>query len=172
MKKLVFVTVICAFTLLVKSSLAFAETTSAKKADNAVEITAITATINQYVKSINLLDMDLALKIWKDTNEVFFVHPRGHEHGWEAIKENFYSKTMGDSFSERNLVIHDSTIKVYGNTAVVEFYWDFYAKFQSDGTSLHTQGRETQVLIKDNRRWKLVHVHYSNMPLTGERQGF
>jgi ketosteroid isomerase-like protein len=61
---------------------------------------------------------------------------------------------------------------MYGDTAWAEFYWDFVAKFRKDGSPLKTQGRETQVYRKDNQGWRIVHVHYSNMPVTGEREGF
>jgi len=35
-----------------------------------------------------------------------------------------------------------------------------------------THGRETQVYRKVDGAWRLVHVHYSGMPVTGERLGF
>ncbi len=53
-----------------------------------------------------------------------------------------------------------------------EFYWSFDATMAKDATTIHTEGRETQVLEKTNQGWRIVHVHYSGMPVTGERQGF
>jgi ketosteroid isomerase-like protein len=55
---------------------------------------------------------------------------------------------------------------------VVEFYWDFVAKFRKDGSSITTHGRETQVYRRTPEGWRLVHVHYSGMPVTDQRQGF
>jgi hypothetical protein len=46
------------------------------------------------------------------------------------------------------------------------------AKFGKDGSPLTTQGRETQVYRKDNRRWRIVSVHYSDVPVTGETGTF
>src|SRR5438045_649522 len=52
----------------------------------------------------------------------------------------------------------------------IELY--FPAKFRKDGSPLTTHGRETQLYRKEQGRWHLVHVHYSGMPITAERQGF
>ena len=76
-------------------------------------------------------------------------------------------------FQQRKLSIQQDKlhIQIFGATAVVEFYWDFEAKFK-DGPQLKTSGRETQVLQKIDGNWRIVHVHYSSLPVTGERQGF
>jgi len=48
---------------------------------------------------------------------------------------------------------------------VAEFYWDFVAKLRKDGSPITTHGRETQVYRKMQDGWRLVHVHYSGMPV-------
>ena len=101
-----------------------------------------------------------------------FIHPLGHERGWEAVKANVYAKLMGETFSERKLAVKDIVVHAYPDMAWAEFYWDFAAKLRSDGTTLTTRGRESQVYRKIDGRWRLVHLHYSGMPATGERQGF
>ncbi len=133
---------------------------------------AIRQMIAKYAQSIDEADTTLASQIWSDSPEVSFIHPLGHEHGLEQIKQNVYKHLMGDTFSERKLSIHDISVHVYGDTAWAEFYWDFAAKFRKDGSPLTTHGRETQVYRKEQGRWRLVHVHYSGMPVTQERQGF
>jgi ketosteroid isomerase-like protein len=133
---------------------------------------AIRALVASYVKSIDAADTALASTVWASTSDVSFIHPRGHERGWAAIKTNFYERTMGVSFSERKLSVKDLVISCYGEAAWAEFYWDFAARLRSDGSEVATQGRETQVYRKLNGTWRLVHVHYSGMPVTGERQGF
>jgi len=79
---------------------------------------------------------------------------------------------MGGMFSERQLTPHDISIHVHGDSAWAEFYWDFNAKRRTDGAPLTTHGRETQVYWKVDGRWRLVHVHYSGMPLSQDRSGF
>jgi len=124
------------------------------------------------VQSIDEADTALASQVWSDSPEVSFIHPLGHEHGFEQIKQSVYRRLMGDTFSERKLITRDISAHVYGDTAWAEFYWDFAAKFRKDGPPVTTHGRETQVYRKEQGRWRLVHVHYSGMPVAGERQGF
>ena len=79
---------------------------------------------------------------------------------------------MGDMFSERKLTITDIAIRVYGDAAWAEFNWDFVARLKKDGSPLNTKGRETQIYRKEPAGWRLVHVHYSGMPISEARQGF
>jgi ketosteroid isomerase-like protein len=130
---------------------------------------AIRGLIDAYTKSVSAADTTLAATILAQTPDVSFIHPMGHEHGWEAIKVNVYEQLMGQTFSERKLLVKDLTIHCYGDTAWAEFYWDFAAKLRKDGTPLTTHGRETQIYRKLGDTWRLVHVHYSGLPVLGER---
>jgi len=145
-----------------------------KPLDVNAEIAEIQSIIRQYAQVVDNdnVDTNLASQIWSNEGDISFIHPRGHECGWEQIKTNFYEKTMRDPFSERKLNIHDVVVHVLKDVAWVEFYWDFTAKFRSDGSTLTTSGRESQVYKKSERGWSLVHAHYSGMPVSGERQGF
>jgi ketosteroid isomerase-like protein len=133
---------------------------------------AIRSLIDKYAKSIDAADTTRGAEVWLDSPNVSFIHPLGHEHGFEQIKQNVYTRLMGETFSERKLSVHDLSIHVFGDSAWAEFYWDFAAKFRKDGSPLTTHGRETQLYHKIQGRWRLVHVHYSGMPGTAERQGF
>jgi hypothetical protein len=57
--------------------------------------------------------------------------------------------------------------------AIVEFYWIFDAVYSGENPApMQTRGRETQVMKKFGNEWRMVHVHYSGMPVPGERDGF
>jgi hypothetical protein len=111
----------------------------------------IKAVIDAYAKSIDDADINLASEIWSSSEEASFIHPRGHERGWEQVKRNFYEVTMGAWFSERKLKVHNVVIRMYRDTAWAEFYWDFVAKFRKDGSPLTTQERETQSTERTTR---------------------
>lgn len=128
--------------------------------------------VARYAKSVDEASTELAGQIWMDSPDVSFIHPLGHEHGFEQIKKNVYERLMGETFSERHLKPHDVSVHLYGTAAWAEFYWDFDARFRKDGSPITTHGRETQVYWKTAQGWRLVHVHYSGMPVTEERQGF
>ena len=133
---------------------------------------AIESLIATYAESIDKADTGLGAKIWDTEGNAVFIHPRGTESGWGEVATNFYGKTMGETFSKRSLRPKDLSIEVFGDTAIVVFLWDFYATVRADGSPLETHGRETQVLHRLNGSWKIAHVHYSNMPVTGDKEGF
>jgi len=128
--------------------------------------------ISKYAKSVDEADPALASQVWLDSPDVSFIHPVGHEHGFDQIKENIYGSLMGDTFSERNLTPHDISVHVYGDAAWAEFYWDFAAKLRRDGSPVTTHGTETQVYLRTADGSRLVHVHYSGMPATEVRRSF
>ena len=126
----------------------------------------ITALIMKYAQSVDAADTELASEIW--ANDASFIHPMGYERGWTSVKTNIYEKLMGETFSERKLNVTDIVVHAYPDMAWAEFNWDFVAKLRSDGTTLTSRGRESQVYRKTDGRWRLVHVHYSGMPVTEE----
>jgi ketosteroid isomerase-like protein len=128
--------------------------------------------IAKYAKAADEADTTLASQVWLDSPDVSFIHPLGHERGFQQIEQNIYKHLMGDTFSERKLSIHDISMYVYGDAAWAEFYWDFAAKFRKDGSPVSTHGMETQIYRRTADGWRLVHVHYSSMPTTEEPKGF
>ena len=144
----------------------------AQQRDTSADVDAIGRIIAKYAKSIDAADTTLASQIWWDSPEVSFIHPLGHEHGFDQIKADVYQRLMGETFSERKLTPRDITIHVYGDAAWAEFYWDFNAKFRKDGRPITTHGRETQIYRKFPSGWRIIHVHYSGMPITQPGQGF
>jgi ketosteroid isomerase-like protein len=127
--------------------------------------------VNSYVKAVEELDLELAKSIWSQDEKISFIHPKGHQKSWKEIREGFYLGAMG-SFGERKLAVKDLEIHILDDvTAWGVFYWEFNATFK-DGKKITTKGRETQVWKKEDGGWKIVHVHYSGMPVKGEREGF
>jgi len=126
--------------------------------------------IDQYVDSINKADPRIGGNIFLQSDSISFIHPKGYVKGWEKIEKNFYGM-FEKTFTQRALKISNQDIQIYGNMAVVVFSWVFDATF-NDGSPIQTKGRETQVYNKIDKEWKIVHIHYSNMPVTGERDGF
>lgn len=133
---------------------------------------AVRRLIARYADAVDTADVESVAEIWLHAADVSFIHPRGHERGWEAVRDNFFAKTMEDRFSKRKLTVRDVAVRVHGETAWAEFYWDFDATFREDGQPLATKGRETQVFRRAEDGWRIVHAHYSAMPVTGRREGF
>jgi len=138
---------------------------------DAASVQQIQALIEEYKRAVDNLDVDLARKIWSAGQEVSFIHPRGTERGREQVVSNFYGVTMG-TFSKRELRPDKADVHVYGDTAWSEFTWTFHATVKNGGPDITTRGRETQIYHKENGSWRIVHVHYSGMPLSGPMRGF
>lgn len=130
----------------------------------------IKSQLEKYKSSINAADAKQGAALFSQSNEVSFIHPRGHEHGWPAIEKGIYGM-FAETFTKRDLKSNDEHISVYGDTAWVEFYWVFDATLK-DSSPLQTKGRETQIWKKEGTEWRLMHVHYSSLPVTAPRQGF
>ena len=132
----------------------------------------IRSAVAKYAKSIDDADTNLAAEVWETSPNVSFLHPGGHEHGWDEVKRNIYEQAMRGMFAERKLSVRDVHVRVYGDAAWADFYWHFVAKLRKDGSQVETWGRETQVYHRGTGgRWALVHVHYSAMPVTGSGGG-
>jgi ketosteroid isomerase-like protein len=134
----------------------------------------IRSLVDRYMQSIDDADTTLGATVWSPTPDVTFINPLGHERGWDEIASVVYGKLMGQTFTKRTLKnVGDVSIHVYGDAAVVEIDWDFVAILRSDGTAIHTTGRESQVYVNlPGKGWRLVHVHYSGPPVAGAGQGF
>jgi ketosteroid isomerase-like protein len=178
MKKIVFFFLIMATLLVGLRNKTIGQQVKAKKTNvlpetggQIFDTTVFRQLIDKYKQSIENADTVLASKIWAHTDEVSFIHPRGHEHGWQEIKNDIYI-FFADNFTTRKLNSFNEKVAVYNGVAWVEFYWVFNGTFKNSGGPLQTKGRETQIWKKIHDEWALVHVHYSNMPLTQPRQGF
>jgi ketosteroid isomerase-like protein len=137
-------------------------------ADSTADTQAIKNLIAKYAESIDHADTTKSVEqLFSNAPEVTFIHPLGEEHGRDRIQANVYRKLMAGTFSERKLSPKDFAIHVYGDTAWSEFNWDFVAKLRKDGSPFHSQGRETHFYHRENGQWRIVHVHYSGAPVTG-----
>ncbi len=167
MKRIIFFTLTATFMISSCDS-------SNKKHPNSEEqdYTAINELLDNYKKSINEADTTLAKTFWLTNPEVSFIHPGGHEKGWDGIKKGIY-EMFGSTFSKRDLKSYNESITHYNDMAIIEFYWVFDATFSGENSMpIQTRGRETQVLKKIDDDWRIVHIHYSGMPETREREGF
>lgn len=130
----------------------------------AADVLAIHRLLHRYARAVNTVDLELLGEIWSRSPEVSFIYPQGEERGFQAIEENVFEKAMGGQFSTRDLLIDDVAVHVQGDAAWSEFHWIFHATLRKDGSTVTTRGVETQIYRREAGRWRLVHVHYSELP--------
>lgn len=115
-----------------------------------------------YIESVNTSDEKLFREIWDREGSISFIHPRGYAIGFKEIVEHFRLGRMSTNFSNRNFKIKDIMIKYYGNTAFLEFRWDFFATMKDTNDEIHTEGRETQFIVLRDSGWKFSNIHCSS----------
>lgn len=118
--------------------------------------------LKSYIESVNTSDEKLFREIWDREGSISFIHPRGYAIGFEEIVEHFRLGRMSTNFSNRNFKIKDIMIKYYGNTAFLEFRWDFFAMMKDTNDEIHTEGRETQFIVLRDSGWKFSNIHCSS----------
>lgn len=117
--------------------------------------------LKSYIESVNTSDEKLFREIWDREGSISFIHPKGYAIGFEEIVEHFRLGRMSTNFSNRNFKIKDIMIKYYGNTAFLEFRWDFFATVKDTNDEIHTEGRETQFIVLRDDGWKFSNIHCS-----------
>lgn len=128
--------------------------------------------VRNYTQSVNVGDKkpEIIDELWEHSPDVSNINIRGHQKGFEDIKANFYAPLF-DVLTDRNLRMvtdeREPAVYIFDNTAIVEFYWKIDAKLKEGGKPISGAGRETHVLRKTDNHWKLVHLHYSGMPVKG-----
>ena len=118
--------------------------------------------LKSYIESVNTSDEKLFREIWVREGSISFIHPRGYAIGFDEIVEHFRLGRMSTNFSNRNFKIKDIMIKYYGNTAFLEFRWDFFATMKDTNDEIHTEGRETQFIVLRDSGWKFSNIHCSS----------
>lgn len=118
--------------------------------------------LKSYIESVNTSDEKLFRDIWDREGSISFIHPKGYAIGFEEIVEHFRLGRMSTNFSNRNFKIKDIMIKYYGNTAFLEFRWDFFATMKDTNDEIHTEGRETQFIVLRDSGWKFSNIHCSS----------
>ncbi len=165
------------YTALLTVALAFIEADPQRcvgqvTSQTAISTVQITALLEKYAHSIDTADVILASDIWSHGGDVSFIHPLGTEIGYDKVVKDVYTKLMGTTFSKRELLLHNPSIHIYGDTAWSEFTWTFHAIVRNGGSAITTEGRETQVYHRENETWRIVHVHYSGPPLQEKPSDF
>lgn len=118
--------------------------------------------LKSYIESVNTSDENLFREIWDREGSISFIHPKGYAIGFDEIVEHFRLGRMSTNFSNRDFKIKDIMIKYYGNTAFLEFRWDFFATMKDTNDEIHTEGRETQFIVLRDSGWKFSNIHCSS----------
>lgn len=128
--------------------------------------------VNKYTQTVNKGDShpEIIDELWEHSPNVSNINIRGHQKGFQEIKESFYLPLF-KVLKDRNLRMvteeREPAVYIFDNTAIVEFYWKIDATIKKGNKHVSMSGRETHVYRKKDCKWKLIHLHYSGMPVKG-----
>lgn len=126
---------------------------------------AIRQVVENYTRSISTLDPGLASRVWVCSDEARMLSPAGQYDGYQNIYQNFYQGAMASLYSKRELKALELDIRLLSETvAVTLFHWELKAIRAETGEEHFGEGKETQILLKGEDGWRILHVHYSSIP--------
>lgn len=82
--------------------------------------------------------------------------------GRDAIHQQFLVDGIGAKFSQITLVADDLAFnRIAPDMMIIVFRYHTECILRETGEPFGIQGMETQVAVRENDTWRLVHVHYS-----------
>lgn len=118
--------------------------------------------VAQYAKAVHTqdrVDFDAAFSLQAECRlisiDTEFV-------GKEAIYQDFLVDRIGAKFSEITLVTDDLAFnRISPDLMIIVFRYHTECVIRETGEPFGIRGMETQVALRENDAWRLVHVHYS-----------
>jgi len=120
----------------------------------------VLSTLNGTIEAFNKHDIKTYFSYFVDDNTEFpyVVSPLRHD---AVMWKNFIENTAYLEYV--NYHQQDSQIQIYnGNSAVVTGYYTFSWK-EKGGQMTYQSGRATIVAVKQNGKWLIAHMHFSEM---------
>jgi ketosteroid isomerase-like protein len=111
----------------------------------------------QQVEAFNSGDIDKILSFFNPDIVGFSSTKHDRFVGLEGLSgtfEYYLQKTTKLEYS-----ISDPSVQVFGDTAILSFYWLVAMTFGK--TRREVQGRGSHVYRKESGEWKIVHEHFS-----------
>jgi hypothetical protein len=118
--------------------------------------------MNRCWTSGNLLDVEKLSDYFHDEMVAITATDKYRLEGKEACFNSW--KSFAQSTKIEFWKEHDPKIQIYGNTAVVTYYFDM--SFDMAGQTIKMGGRDMFTLIKENNRWMVVADQFSQYPLS------
>lgn len=118
--------------------------------------------INKYKNAIQNQDKKEFFDIWSCDEDNILISITKKFKGIDSIYQNFLIDTIRFNYSKINLIAENIEIHFISSTlASVVFEYHTECIKRIDGEKYGIKGIETQIVIKKDNEWKLVHVHYS-----------
>src|SRR5262245_59889986 len=122
--------------------------------------------IARQVEAINGRDMQALSRIWSQQDDIllFDVAPPGRFHGWPEIARSF--NMLFEKASDLHMTVENVQVQDSGTLATATYDWAMTGKVGE--TALEDRGQATEIYRREKEGWKLMHAHYSAVPVPAE----
>ncbi len=123
---------------------------------------AILEVLEKYKETIHTQNEDDFRKIWSQNRECTLISIRRAFHGLDSIVDDFLIDGIHKAYTKIDLISESVSINlIEPDAAIIVFGYHTDSIRRESGEPYGIQGLETQVMIKEDGKWKLVHIHYS-----------
>ena len=126
------------------------------------DIKLINETVKNYCLAVKTQDKDIVYKIFSKNKKCMLVSIGKVFEGLDSIYKDFLG-LIKQLYSKIEL-IKDEELKINfidEKSAVIIFKYHTECILRENGKDFGINGVETQLIIKEEGNWKIVHIHYS-----------
>lgn len=118
--------------------------------------------VSRYVKAIETQDKESFYQIWANNSNCILISITKIFEGKDSIYQDFLIGSIQKAYTTIKLIAEEVEVhKINSELATVVFSYHTECIKREDGSEYGIKGLETQVIIKENGQWKILHVHYS-----------
>lgn len=118
--------------------------------------------VKEYQKAIHTQKKEDFYALWAKRDDCCLISVAQVFHGVESIYQDFLIDRIQKKYLDIELLTQNITVHhIHETMAIVIFEYQTKCLLRETQEAYGIQGIETQVMIKENQQWKLLHVHYS-----------
>lgn len=117
--------------------------------------------VYNYAKAVHSQNEEEFKALWS-SKENILISLANQFNGTDAIYQDFLIGGIQSHYESIDLVVEKIDIRMIDeNKAIVVFRYHAECIRRDTHEPYGIQGLETQIVIKENNQWKLMHIHYS-----------
>ena len=118
--------------------------------------------VKKYQSLVNNPSHELFDEVFAKNNFCTEIAITDHYKNREEIYDDFIIGRLQNRFSRIELIADEITInEISDELVIVIFKYHTDCDLRETGEPAGISGLETQVIIKENGKWRILHVHYS-----------
>ena len=118
--------------------------------------------VAKYQKMVNQPSRELFDEVFSYTHPCNLIAITNRFESRERIYNDFLMGALKKAYSRIELIADEISVNVVSEElAIVIFWYHTDCDLRESGEPFGFSGIETQVMIKENGQWRIIHIHYS-----------